>query len=123
MKKPLLITGGIMLGTIFLGVLVLLVPRGGPQVGSFTSPGAKAEFQEAYDLAMRALPVPDKMTDLETSYGTVRVYYFATAETSSKEPLLLLPGRSASTPMWESNLAGLMQGRPVYSIDLLGEPG
>jgi pimeloyl-ACP methyl ester carboxylesterase len=38
-------------------------------------------------------------------------------------PVLVLPGRSASTPMWEANLAGLAAERTVYAMDLLGEPG
>ena len=42
---------------------------------------------------------------------------------TDRAPLLLLPGKSASTPMWESNLDRLIKDRPVYTIDLLGEPG
>ena len=61
--------------------------------------------------------------DIETAYGTVRVYYFTKEANRPQAPLLLLPGRSASTPMWEANLVCLLEERPVYTVDLLGEPG
>ena len=38
-------------------------------------------------------------------------------------PVVLLPGRNASTPMWGSNLPGLLAHRTVFAVDLLGEPG
>jgi pimeloyl-ACP methyl ester carboxylesterase len=50
----------------------------------------------------------------------VRAYRFGAGD---GVPLLLLPGRTASTPMWSPNLGGLAAQRPVYTIDLLGEPG
>ncbi|MBD1381832.1 alpha/beta fold hydrolase [Metabacillus arenae] len=92
-------------------------------LGHFTSEEGKKDFQNAYDEAMVLLPKPNDTIDIKTEYGTVRAYYFAKEETKHKEPILLLPGRSASTPMWEPNLEGLMKERPVYTIDLLGEPG
>jgi len=38
-------------------------------------------------------------------------------------PVVLLPGRNASTPMWRANLPSLIGRRPVYCLDLLGEAG
>src|SRR5690625_7097436 len=72
---------------------------------------------------MALLPSPKETKDIEIGYGFVRVYLFTKENNKGKEPVLLLPGRSSSTPMWEPNLEGLMMGRPVYTIDLLGEPG
>ena len=60
------------------------------------------------------------MWDVDTAFGTVRVYRF---EGGPGRPVVLLPGRNASTPMWADNLPGLLAHRPVYCVDLLGEPG
>ncbi|MCQ6557188.1 alpha/beta fold hydrolase [Paenibacillus mendelii] len=92
-------------------------------IGHFTSDEGEQDFQSAYQEAMSLLPQPVDTRDIETEFGTVRIYYFTKEENKHKEPILLLPGRSSSTPMWEPNLEGLMGERPVYTIDLLGEPG
>jgi len=89
-------------------------------LGHFRSPAAEQAFQTAYAEAMRALPTPTATADVPTSFGSVRSYKFGN---SKGTPLLLLPGRSASTPMWEPNVATLVQHRTVYTIDLIGEPG
>lgn len=91
-----------------------------PGVGHFTSDDARQRFMNAYDTAMAALPSPQEVHDVPTRFGSVRVYRFGQA---NAKPLLLLPGRSASTPMWEPNLTGLAAYRTVYTVDLLGEPG
>ncbi len=44
-------------------------------------------------------------------------------KTNIRNQYSYLPGRGASTPMWVPNLEGLREERPVYTIDLLGEPG
>ncbi|WP_018758157.1 alpha/beta fold hydrolase [Paenibacillus terrigena] len=93
------------------------------KLGHFTSKAGEAEFKNAYHEAMALIPKPNETKDIHTNYGTVRVYYFTEEKNRDKEPIVLLPGRSASTPMWEPNLEGLMKERPIYAIDLLGEPG
>ena len=93
------------------------------KVGHFISEKGKEDFQIAYDESMALLPTPNDMKDIETTFGTIRTYYFTKEENKHKEPILLLPGRGASTPMWVPNLEGLREKRPVYTIDLLGEPG
>lgn len=93
------------------------------KVGHFTSEKGKEDFQIAYDESMALLPKPNDTKNIKTKYGTIRAYYFTKEENKHKEPILLLPGRSASTPMWVPNLEGLREKRPVYTIDLLGEPG
>jgi pimeloyl-ACP methyl ester carboxylesterase len=89
-------------------------------VGRFRTVMAKQAFQHAYDEAMRVLPKPTATFDVATSFGTARIYLFGNARAT---PIVLLPGRAASTPMWEPNLASLMQHRAVYTVDLIGEPG
>lgn len=119
MKKFFLIVIALMV--IFSGWYFIF--RDDNPIGHFISQEGKADFQIAYDEAMNLIPKPTVTKDIKTEYGTVRVYLFTTEENKGKEPILLLPGRSASTPMWEPNLAGLMEERPVYTMDLLGEPG
>ena len=93
------------------------------KIGHFISEKGKEDFQIAYDESMALLPKPNETKDIKTKYGTIRAYYFTKEENKHKEPILLLPGRGASTPMWVPNLEGLREKRPVYTIDLLGEPG
>jgi pimeloyl-ACP methyl ester carboxylesterase len=89
-------------------------------VGHFRSDAARARFVAAYDAAMAELPACDEVLDLATGFGTVRVYRF---DGPHGVPVVLLPGRNASTPMWGANLSGLLRHRTVYTVDLLGEPG
>lgn len=72
---------------------------------------------------MAELPAFDARFDVPTSFGSVRAYRFDGPGAVSGPPVLLLPGRNASTPMWRANLPDLIARRTVYSIDLLGEAG
>ncbi|MBO0677898.1 alpha/beta hydrolase [Mycolicibacterium sp. S2-37] len=69
---------------------------------------------------MALLPAAEQTHDIPTAFGTVRVYRFGGPPGT---PVVLLPGRNASTPMFATNLAPLLRHRTVYCIDLLGEPG
>ncbi len=89
-------------------------------VGHFRSDAAHDHFVAAYRAAMAELPPYDESLDVPTRFGQVRVYRFAGGP---GRPVVLLPGRNASTPMWGANLPGLLAHRTVYSVDLLGEPG
>jgi pimeloyl-ACP methyl ester carboxylesterase len=104
-----------------VGVGVLALRNTSP-VGHFTSAAAKDRFVAAYDRAMADLPPPQRTLDVRTSFGVVRVYRFAGAQTT-KAPLVLLPGRASASPVWADNLPALLKLRSVYTIDLLGEPG
>jgi pimeloyl-ACP methyl ester carboxylesterase len=63
------------------------------------------------------------LADVPTSFGTVRAYRFDGPSSAPDTPVLLLPGRNASTPMYAVNLPPLLEQRTVYSVDLLGEAG
>ncbi|WP_433352111.1 alpha/beta fold hydrolase [Microtetraspora malaysiensis] len=94
------------------------------RLGHFPDASAYARYRRDYDRAMADLPAPDEVQDVPTGFGTVRAYRFGADGADAGRPLLLLPGRTASTPMWASNLAGLTASRrAVYTVDLLGEPG
>jgi pimeloyl-ACP methyl ester carboxylesterase len=70
---------------------------------------------------MVQLPPVSESTDVPTSFGTVRAYRFDGP--SAGPPVVLLPGRNASTPMWRVNIPALLEQRTVIGIDLLGEAG
>lgn len=78
-------------------------------------------FLRIYRDAIAELPAFDHQTDVATSFGSVRIYRFDGPDPTT--PVLLLPGRGASTPMWRANLASILERRTVYSVDLLGEAG
>ncbi|MEZ0340085.1 alpha/beta fold hydrolase [Mycobacterium sp. pV006] len=90
------------------------------QLGHFVE-GRREHYLAAYRAGMAELPAPDAETDIVTSFGRVRAYCFGADHDST--PVVLLPGRSAATPMWRANLAGLTVRRRVYCLDLLGEAG
>ncbi len=92
--------------------------RGG--LGAFVGAAAFDHFLTAYRDGMAALP-PFEYFDLATAFGSVRAYRFAGP--GHGPPVVLLPGRSATTPMYATNLAPLLRSRTVYGIDLLGEAG
>ena len=92
-----------------------------PNVGHFRSERARAHYLGVYHAAMADLPPVREEADVPTSFGTVRVYRFDGP--SHRTPVVLLPGRNASTPMYGDNLPPLLERRTVYSVDLLGEAG
>ena len=90
-------------------------------VGHFRSERARHHFLAVYRAAMAELPPAAESLDVPTSFGTVRAYRFAGP--SDGPPVVLLPGRNASTPMWRANIAALCRYRAVIALDLLGEAG
>ncbi|GAB1512050.1 alpha/beta fold hydrolase [Actinophytocola sp. KF-1] len=86
----------------------------------FLSARARAEYDAAYDKAFTTLPAPEEQHDVPTDFGTARVYRFGEP---GPAPLVLLPGRAGTSIMWEPNLAALAAEHPVWTVDLLGEPG
>ena len=88
-------------------------------VGHFRGDVARAHFDAAYEAAMAVLPERETL-DVATTFGDVRIYRFGDRD---GRPVVALPGRNASTPMWAANLPGLMAHRTVYCVDLIGEPG
>ncbi|MGI5199043.1 alpha/beta fold hydrolase [Streptomyces sp. CA-288835] len=89
-------------------------------LGRFVSPQARLEYDAAYDRAFAALPEPTGQHDIVTEFGTARVYRFGEP---GPAPVMLLPGRAGTAVMWEPNLAAFAAHRPVYAVDLIGEPG
>ncbi|WP_264021967.1 hypothetical protein [Mycolicibacterium pyrenivorans] len=75
----------------------------GGNIGHFVD-GRRQHFVDTYDDAMAHLPPFDAVVDVPTAFGRVRVYRFDGPARNT--PVVLLPGRDASTPMRRANLAG-----------------
>lgn len=118
-RRPVL---RVLLALSVIGGLVGWGLRDTSPVGHFADRPGRDALIARYAEAMTELPVPQRTLDLRTAYGVVRVYRFRGAD-DRLPPLLLLPGRSSSTPLWADNLPALLRERSVYTVDLLGEPG
>jgi pimeloyl-ACP methyl ester carboxylesterase len=92
------------------------------KLGHWNNAAGHEDYRAKYDAAMRDLPSPTAIHDIQTDYGVVRVYQYAGAK-DGLHPLILLPGTSSGTPVWADNLKSLLAITGVYAIDLLGEPG
>lgn len=93
-------------------------------VGHWNSRAGYEAFMADYDQAWLAMPVPDETMDVRTGFGFVRVYWFeSTTESPTRYPFVLLPGRSAPSPIWADSMPSLLEVGDVYVLDLLGEPG
>lgn len=96
---------------------------GEPGVGHFRTAEGRDTYMEAYAVAMEELPEPTDVHDIRTSYGTIRVYEWATPATRDSAPVLLAPGRASGVPMWAENLPSLVAERRVLAFDALGDSG
>ena len=116
---------GLALGVVLgLGVGALAYKTYDPSpVGHFRTKEGRRAYAASYAAAMGQLPTPTRSMDLETDFGTVRVYEFSSARTRRSVPVVLLPGRTSGAPMWEANLPGLAAERTVYALDALGDAG
>ncbi len=92
----------------------------GTQIGSFASDEARERVLAAYDEAMAYWPQPREERDVETSFGTTRVYGYGGG---TGTPVVLLHGQSAGPTEWAPHVAALAEGRPVLAVDRVGEPG
>jgi pimeloyl-ACP methyl ester carboxylesterase len=89
-------------------------------IGYFVSREGRERFMSAYDTALNSLPAPHAVYEVQTSFGRVRAYRFGDAQAT---PIVLLHGRSGSSPTWQPNIAALAAHYPVFTVDALGEPG
>lgn len=92
----------------------------GKRIGYFREAAGYERYESAYVEGFGLLPAVRQSLDIPTAFGVVRAYRFGEGDGT---PLVLLPGRQASTPMWAANLPSLIGVRPVITLDLLGEPG
>jgi pimeloyl-ACP methyl ester carboxylesterase len=90
------------------------------QVGHFTSTVAKDVFVAAYAEAMTLWPPEYSRLDVETGFGTTRVYRHGVGD---GEPIVLLHGHGANASTWYHQIAALGRRHPVYAIDTIDDPG
>lgn len=112
----------VLAGLLVAAGVVTFVLREPSPVGHFRSADGYDRFGTAYDRAMAELPKPDQVLDLRTSFGVVRLYRW-TGTATGTPPVVLLPGTSASAPMWADNVPALLRFGDVYALDMIGEPG
>ncbi|WP_411152543.1 alpha/beta fold hydrolase [Streptomyces sp. A30] len=64
-------------------------------------------------------------TDVETSFGTTHVYRYGPADPAGepRTPIVLIHGAGGCSAQWYPNTPGLSAGRPVYALDIPGDPG
>jgi pimeloyl-ACP methyl ester carboxylesterase len=81
---------------------------------------ARRTVLAAYEEVLRSWPLPIDRLTLGTKAGETRVLAFGQPGDS---PLVLLHGAGSNSSMWRGEALGLAQGRRVYAVDLIGEPG
>ncbi|MFF5113169.1 alpha/beta fold hydrolase [Streptosporangium sp. NPDC000509] len=89
-------------------------------VGRFVDDEAKERFLRAYEDAMDLWPGLREEYDVETGFGTVRVYR---AGASRGEPIVLLHGHGANSSTWYPLIAAFGAHHPVYAVDTIDDPG
>lgn len=116
---------GILLPVIVLsiGLIVRQWTKDPNPIGRFRSAEGEQSYKKAYLEAMKRLPEATQSLDIETSFGTVRVYEFVNNKSLFETPIVLLPGRTSGVPMWAENLPDLLEDRTVYALDALGDSG
>jgi pimeloyl-ACP methyl ester carboxylesterase len=99
----------------------------GGRIGHWTSAAAEREFSDLDDalrheawqrLCEQGWAAPPSEADIETRFGSTRVYHWAGAGL----PIVLLHGSGTSSLMW-TPLLGQLVGRSVYTLDTIGDPG
>ncbi|MFC3980340.1 alpha/beta fold hydrolase [Streptosporangium jomthongense] len=88
-------------------------------IGRFRDGRAERRFRAAYEVAMGLWP-PHEVFDVETSFGTTRVYRCGPRD---GEPVVLLHGHGANASMWYLQAAGVGCHRPVYAVETIDDPG
>lgn len=106
-------------------IIGALIFGGNAPVGHFRSADGQDSYLAAYDEALAEGPQVSEVLTLITDYGDVRVLKYDASDPAAVEadPLVLLPGTQSGAPMWVDNVPSLRAERPVYVVDLLGQPG
>jgi pimeloyl-ACP methyl ester carboxylesterase len=107
-----------------LANLWLWTSRDTSAVGHWRSTAGREAYLEAYAEVLATMPEATRSWDVQTSYGKVHARLFSsTPQVADEVPVVLLPGWGSGIPMWSENLPGLLEQRPVYAFDALGDAG
>src|SRR5271170_7239544 len=96
----------------------MLAPKA--EVGSWVSEAAREKFMAAYERAFALWPQPLEDFDIETATATTRVHAYRPHP--GGEPVVLLTGAGFNASGWYPHVAALAKHRPVYGIDMPGDP-
>jgi pimeloyl-ACP methyl ester carboxylesterase len=86
-------------------------------ISRFSSEKARVRFMAVYD-DLLDWPVDHTEIDVFTPYGPTHV-----RRSGEGPPLVLLPGMSATSLMWQSCVEPLSARHTVYAVDTIGEAG
>lgn len=89
------------------------------RTGGFRSQADRDRYAEVYQAAMRQGPLPDKELDVDTAFGTTRVYRYG----DGAKPIVLLSGMANSAAALAGLAGDLAEHHPVYTVDTMGEAG
>lgn len=90
-------------------------------IGFYYTAAGRERYLALYQRVAGFGPAPVESLDVPTGFGTVRAYRHGPVQGSA--PIVLLPGGWATAASWAPNIAELAARHPVYSIDVLGQPG
>lgn len=90
------------------------------RIGAFPDARANERYFAVYEMAMARSPEPAEICDVETRFGSTRVYRHGPEDGS---PIVLLHAFWATAAMWAPNVSALSARHPVYCLDVLGQPG
>ncbi|MER7760635.1 alpha/beta hydrolase [Streptomyces sp. NPDC097619] len=97
-------------------------------IGRYVDDDLRDRYFAACD-ALYAKGAPARSeTDVETSFGTTRVYRYGPADTTdpaaaARTPVVLIHGSGGCSAQWYPNTPALSADRPVYALDTPGDPG
>jgi pimeloyl-ACP methyl ester carboxylesterase len=95
-------------------------PAPGGQPGSWIDDAARERFMVAYERAFALWPQPCEEFDVETATATTRVHAYRPHP--GGDPVVLLTGAGFNASSWYPHVAALGEDRPVYGIDMPGDP-
>ncbi|CDP82221.1 alpha/beta hydrolase [Mycolicibacterium farcinogenes] len=111
-------------GSAYPGLVLTAAQRLGDLLGlahgGFKSEGARHRYLTLYAEVRALSPPPDVVHDIETEFGTVRVYQHGQR---GRETVVLVHGFFLTSAMWWEQVAGLSRDFTVYALDMLGQPG
>ncbi|KAF2081973.1 alpha/beta fold hydrolase [Flavobacterium sharifuzzamanii] len=85
----------------------------------FKTKNEEANYQTAYDKALKLWNIPYTEEDVKTSFGTAHVVM---AGPKNGKDLVLLHGMDASSSMWYPNIQAFAKNHRIYAIDFIMEP-
>lgn len=90
------------------------------RLGKFRGPAHRARYVETYQATLRRGPSPDGELDVDTAFGSTRVYRYGDL---GPRPIVMLSGMAASAAGLAPYVERFAVGGPVFTVDTIGEAG